>query len=35
MGLQILGPAQADLATLQVGHAYEQAAGFSALKPAI
>jgi amidase len=33
MGLQILGPAQADLATLQIGHAYEQASGFSALRP--
>ena len=33
MGLQILGPAQADLATLQIGQAYEQASGFSALRP--
>ena len=29
MGLQILGPAQADLAVLQIAHAYEQASGFS------
>ena len=25
IGMQIIGPAQADLAVLQVGHAYEQA----------
>ena len=30
MGLQILGRAQADLAVLQVGHAYEQACGYGA-----
>lgn len=29
MGLQILGKAQADLAVLQVAHAYEKASGFS------
>ena len=34
MGLQILGPAQADLSTLQIGQAYEQAAGFASLRPA-
>ena len=33
MGLQILGPARADLATLQIGHAYEQASGFSRRQP--
>lgn len=30
MGLQVLGRAQADLAVLQVGHAYEQASGYGA-----
>lgn len=30
MGLQIIGPAHADLAVLQVGHAYELASGVSA-----
>ena len=30
MGLQILGPAQADLAVLQLGHAYEQATRYTA-----
>lgn len=29
MGLQIMGPAQADLAVLQIAHAYEQASKFS------
>ncbi len=29
MGLQILGPAQADLAVLQIGHAWEQASGYA------
>jgi amidase len=33
IGLQILGPGRADLATLQLGHAYEQASGFSSLRP--
>ncbi len=32
MGLQVLGPAQADLAVLQVGHAYEQASGYSKIR---
>lgn len=35
MGLQILGPAQADFATLQIGQAYELASGFSRLQPAL
>ncbi len=29
MGLQIMGPAQADLAVLQIGHAYEQVCGYA------
>jgi amidase len=29
MGLQVLGPAQADLAVLQLGHAYEQVCGYT------
>lgn len=29
MGLQIMGRAQADLAVLQVGHAYDQASGYA------
>lgn len=29
IGLQVMGRAQADLAVLQVGHAYEQASGFT------
>jgi amidase len=29
MGLQLVGPAQQDFATLQLAHAYEQASGFS------
>ena len=33
MGLQVLGPARADLATLQIGQAYEEAAGFSTVAP--
>jgi amidase len=33
MGLQILGPAQADLAVLQIAPAYELASGFSAVRP--
>ncbi|HET9068677.1 MAG TPA: amidase [Amaricoccus sp.] len=33
IGLQIHGPARADLATLQVGAAYEAASGFSRLRP--
>jgi amidase len=33
MGLQILGPAQADLAVLQIAHAYELASGFSKVRP--
>lgn len=32
MGLQIIGPAHADLAVLQVGHAYELASGVSAIR---
>lgn len=28
-GLQIIGPAQADLAVLQIGHAYDQASGYA------
>lgn len=31
-GLQIIGPAQADLAVLQIGHAYDQAGGFSRVR---
>lgn len=31
-GLQIIGPAQADLAVLQIGHAYDQASGFSRVR---
>ncbi|RZL87256.1 MAG: amidase [Variovorax sp.] len=30
MGLQVMGRAQADLAVLQIGHAYEQACGYTA-----
>ncbi|MGO3741608.1 amidase [Kerstersia sp.] len=29
MGLQVMGPAHADLAVLQLGHAYEQASGYT------
>lgn len=29
IGLQVMGPAQADLSVLQVGHAYEQASGYT------
>jgi amidase len=32
MGLQIMGRAQADLAVLQMGHAYEQASGYSKVR---
>jgi amidase len=31
-GLQIIGPAQADLAVLQVGHAYDQASGYARVR---
>lgn len=31
-GLQIIGPAQADLAVLQIGHAYDQASGLSRVR---
>ena len=31
-GLQIIGPAQADAAVLQIGHAYDQAGGHSRLR---
>jgi len=31
-GLQILGPAQSDLAVLQLGHAYDQASGFARVR---
>lgn len=31
-GLQIIGPAQSDLAVLQLGHAYDQAGGFSRVR---
>jgi amidase len=34
MGLQIIGPAQADFAVLQLGHAYDQATGWSRKQPA-
>ncbi|MDM0112900.1 amidase [Variovorax sp. J22R133] len=30
MGLQVMGKAQADLSVLQIGHAYEQASGYTA-----
>ena len=30
IGLQVMGRAQADLATLQIGHAYELASGYTA-----
>ncbi len=33
-GIQIIGPAQADAAVLQLGHAYDQAAGFSRMRSA-
>lgn len=33
IGLQIIGPAHADLAVLQIAHAYEQASGFTQNKP--
>lgn len=32
IGLQLMGPAQADLAVLQLGHAYEQASGCSRVR---
>jgi amidase len=32
MGLQIMGRAQADLAVLQMGHAYEQASGYTKVR---
>lgn len=35
MGLQILGPAQADLAVLQMGHAYEQVCGYTQRRSAL
>ena len=28
-GLQIIGPAQADVSVLQIGYAYDQASGFA------
>ena len=31
-GLQIIGPAQADAAVLEIGHAYDQASGFARLR---
>ncbi|WER48465.1 amidase [Cupriavidus sp. WKF15] len=31
-GIQIIGPAQADAAVLQLGHAYDQAGGFSRMR---
>ncbi|GAB3093229.1 amidase [Cupriavidus yeoncheonensis] len=31
-GIQIIGPAQADAAVLQLGHAYDQAGGFSGVR---
>ena len=31
-GLQIIGPAQADLAVLQIGHAYDQASGYALVR---
>jgi Asp-tRNAAsn/Glu-tRNAGln amidotransferase A subuni t and related amidases len=31
-GIQIIGPAQADAAVLQLGHAYDQAGGFSRVR---
>ena len=33
MGLQIIGKYRDDLAVLQIGHAYEQASGFSGVRP--
>jgi amidase len=33
MGLQIIGPAQADFALLQLGHAYDQATGWNKRRP--
>lgn len=35
MGLQLAGPANADLAVLQLGHAYDQACPWSAQRPAV
>lgn len=32
MGLQILGPTQSDWSVLQIGHAYDQASGFSQVR---
>ncbi|MDD0808743.1 amidase [Curvibacter sp. RS43] len=32
VGLQLIGPTQADLAVLQLGHAYDQAGGFSKVR---
>jgi len=32
MGLQVMGPAQADLSVLQVGYAYEQASGYTKVR---
>ncbi len=29
IGIQIIGPAQADAAVLQIGHAYDQASGYA------
>lgn len=33
IGLQIIGPAQADLAVLRIAHGFEQASGFTKLSP--
>lgn len=35
MGLQLAGPVNADLAVLQLGHAYDQACPWSALRPPV
>ncbi|MCO5397638.1 amidase [Ralstonia soli] len=32
MGLQVMGPAQADLSVLQIGYAYEQASGYAKVR---
>jgi amidase len=35
VGLQIIGPPRADRKVLEVGHAFEQATGFGARRPAL
>jgi amidase len=35
VGLQVIGPHRADLAVLQAGHAFEQATGYGARRPAL